>query len=311
MKRIIICTFLIICSLNVGFAQANKIYISPNSTKTVNTPVNTAPKQIPDSWFTFQPRKIPFVPFANIDYKKMYETPLDVTKYAGAGRVFNVNYKPYYPEKYLYVTDYTFNNFLKYSQTYKIRQKYNGFQDSYEWDLINEYNEWLWNKIRSDFKRTHGMYNATVTDFRGIKHKITWEDGGIVSIYEQRKLYYEYARYRNLKPEEKAYKFLQNFRFPYKDVRVNNPFIEFIQPDDFSFPYLNNSLEIQLHSKRHDRIYNFTYDDKYQDAKPNGGVLEYTDLDKALKSKFIGPDGKIYRYDISCIGRNLTIIEDK
>ena len=151
------------------------------------------------------------------------------------------------------------------------------------------------------------MYNATVTDYRGIKHKITWEDGGIVSIYEQRKLYYEYARFNSLDVEVKAYKFLQNFRFPYKDVRVNNPFIEFEEPSDRSF--IDNGLEIRLYSNRHDCSYQFNYEDKYQYQEPNGGVLEYTVPNNSLKSMFMGPDGKLYRYQANIGWQQVEILD--
>lgn len=309
MKKIFL-TLIILFATATNVFAAKKYYIQYNSpaNQSSNQQQNmTMSKNIPDEWMIFQPRKIPFVPFSNINYKKMYETPIDVSKYAGAGRVYNKNYKPYHPEKYLYVTDYSLNNFLKYSKVYRERHEYQ-MKDDYYWNLYHEYNEWLWNKIRSDFKRTHGMYNATITDFRGIKHKITWEDGGIVSIYEQRKLYYEYAKFQNLKEDEKAYKFVQNFRHPYKDVRVNNPFIEFIQPQDKNVVYMNNGLEISLHSPKHDTSYTFNYDDRYQNQKPNGGVLEYDDCIDDVVNKFMGPDGSLYYYNRIMPGNELSIV---
>ena len=300
MKNLLILIVLVLFFASSAIAQtvSNSSNQKKDSNYTYTVVDNTpAPKTIPEEWFKFQPRKIPFIPFYDFDYKKMYETPVDISLYAGPGRAYNPNYKPYYPEKYLYVTDYSFKNFLKYSKTYKERAEWTGFRSQYERDLNYEYNDWFWNKIRSDFKRTHGMYNATVTDYRGIKHKITWEDGGIVSIYEQRKLYYEYARFYREEPKESVYKFIQNFRMPYLDVRVNSPFIEFAAPPKSYSEYKHNGLEIILHSPKHDfRTYTVPYEDKYQDQKPNGGVLEYDEIPKHTSYRYVGPDGEFY-YD--------------
>ena len=242
--------------------------------------VNKIEPQIPDEWFTFMPRKIPFLPFKNIDYFKMYETPIEVSQYAGTGREYNQNYKPYYPEKYLYITDYSYNRFVK-----ETKAKGSKSDNKYK------YNDWLWEKIRSDFKKVHGMYNATITDKYGIKHKITWEDGGIVSIYEQYKLYFEYAITSDFTGTD-FYKFLVNFRHDYPDVRVNSPFIEFADP--FDFDYFRNDLRVYLYDNTHRYKSYATYSPEFQTKPHDGGVLLKSYGEEDEPKGFIGPDGKIY-----------------
>lgn len=289
--------FVILAGLIMDTAS-NYIYnnINNNQYKKNNqvNVVSQAPafkNQIPDSWMTFIPKKLPFVPFSGIDYFEMYKTPVDVSLYAGAGRAYNPNYKPYYPEKYLYATDYSYNRFIKET---KIKGSKN--------DNKYEYNHWLWKKIRSDFKRVHGMYSATITDKYGIKHKITWEDGGTVSIYEQYKLFYEYAIMQDF-TKTNYYKFLKNFRNNYPDVRVNSPFIEFAEPHTQNF--FDSNINVYLYDNTHRYKYTVSYDPNFQIEQHDGGVL----LKKTQTESshlFMGPDGKQYRaywspggYDIS------------
>lgn len=227
-------------------------------------------QQIPSQWLTFIPRKLPFVPFENTDYFKIYSTPLNVTKYAKKGRQFNKNYKPYYPEKYMYVTDYTYETFLKDTNSKNDKDK-----------NAKQYNEWLWDKIRSDFKNTHGMYTKNIIDSLGNPQLLTWEDGGIVSIYEQRKLYYEYA----IIPDNNwlsYYKFLHNFRFRYKNTRVNNPYIIFLKPED---SYFHNDLKIKFDNKKGKYVYS-----SYLGQYPNF-------IEPHTYTYFIGPDGDYYIWD--------------
>lgn len=229
-------------------------------------------QQIPSQWLTFIPRKLPFVPFDKTDYFKIYSTPLNISKYAKKDRQYNKNYKPYYPEKYLYETDYTYETFLKDTNLKGKKE-----------DNAKKYNEWLWNKIRSDFKNVHGMYTKNIVDSLGNPQVLTWEDGGIISIYEQRKLYYEYA----IIPDNKwsnYYKFIQNFRFPYSNVRVNNPRIIFLKPED---DYFHNALNIKY--EKYGKYVYEPYSNRYQIYIGDG-----VENSKPTIEYFIGPDAKIY-----------------
>lgn len=256
------------------------IYAKPIKIKvSTKQPQNISASQIPNSWYSFIPRKLPFAPFTNTDYYGIYATPLNVSKYAKADRVYNRNYQPYYPEKFLYVTDYTYDAFMK---------EKNCKEEFRERSCNSQYNEWLWDKIRSDFKRVHGMYTQTVANSRGKQKDITWEDGGIVSIYEQRKLYYEYARIPSPYGENN-YKFLQNFRHNYKNIRVNNPYFEFIQPQD---NYFYNDIEVKYECDYDE--YTQTYDFAqiaYSRCKDYGASYYHHN---SKEPYFMGPDGKLY-----------------
>lgn len=237
-------------------------------------------RDIPFEWFTFQPKTLPFTPFSTVNYEEIYKTPVNTEQYANAGRKYNKNYKPYYPNKRIYATsDYSYTSFKRQSKK-------------------SDYNEWLWNTIRSDFKKTHGMYTATVTDFRGFRHEITWEDGGIISIYEQVKLFYEYARFNN-NTRQKNYMFIHNFKYNYPDTRVNNPFLEFDTPckQMNSGGFCSNQLFIKYCDKHHEKCFESTpYLPEYQNIANMDGVFEEKFISKNIPNigEFIGPDAYLY-----------------
>lgn len=249
-------------------------------------------RKVPTVWLTFQPQTVPFVPLENTNYNKMFEKPININSYAGQGRTINKNYKPYHPNKRLYATsDYSYKEFLKET---KINTK--------KCTNINErYNHWLWNKIRCDFKKVHGIYSATIKDNRGNKRTITWEDGGLVSIYEQNKLFFEHAKFKNT-TAQKHYKYILNFRYNYPDTRVNNPYLEFSEPHLAEI--YTNQLFVKLYTKNSSNYY--PYDPSYQELKPTNGVIELTSeisqqayFSLENNDDFIDSDGKTHSINSS------------
>lgn len=276
-------------------------------------------KEIPNEWFIFQEKTVPFVIFNSKreakryskKLEKMYSKPIDVKEYAEAGWEYNNNYVPYIPQKFIWVkSDYTYETYLKNNKKYS--DKYCTYSANYSEKKCDEtrkaYNTWLWNKIRNDFREKHTIYSKTITPNIGKTQKFYKEDGGILSIYEQRNVFFQYQKpLTNEIIEEKHLKFLQNFRFKYKDVRVNNPYIEFNNPKETpGARWFTNQLYVRIHqSNRTDDMF-YPYDDRYQEkikynAKPFS-KNEYTESGRYYYKiggyfqliSFIGPDGKKY-----------------
>lgn len=271
-------------------------------------------KEIPQEWFVFQAKTVPFIPFNSekkkLNYEKklnkIYQTPLNIEKYAENGWIYNENYKPYEPGKFLWaVSDYTYETYLKNTNK---SDKYCVYSPDYSEEkcseLRTEYNEWLWNKIRSDYRSLHSIYSTTLTDSAGNKTNYYKEDGGIISIYEQRNVFFEYQKpLPNELIEEKHLKFLQNFRFNYKDIRVNNPYLEFVIPKNVpnGVKWFTNQLYVIIHQKDRIDLRPYPYTNRYQKEIKYYEEPYYTlySLEKELNgiwvpSEYIGPDNKLY-----------------
>ena len=294
-------------SLSVGILLINNSFSSVEA------------KEIPDDWFVFKERTLPFVVFNSEAKEKKYKKklqkisskPLNVEEYFEEGWEYNKNYEPYIPEKFAWVkSDYSYETYLKNNKKYS--DKYCTYSTHYSPKKCDNtrkaYNDWLWNKIRSDYREKHSMYSKTITSDFGKTQKYYKEDGGILSIYEQRNIFFQYQ-----KPltdeiiEEKHLKFLQNFRHKYKEVRVNNPYLEFNNPKHTpSAKWYTNQLYVRIHQHNRTDDMFYPYDDRYQKK------IKYED-NSFFKSEYtasryyyyelggyfnyicyVGPDGKKY-----------------
>ncbi len=269
-------------------------------------------KEIPDEWLIFDSNTMPFVPFQKEkdNYINEYNTPLDITQYASNNRTYNPNYKPYVPNQRLFATsDYSYAAFLKYT-------KNNNTNISYD--------DWLWETIRTDFKNVHGMYTENI-DQNGKIYKITWEDGGILSIYEQRKIFFKYLDLSKEKAPKRTYEFLQNFMYKYPLVRVNNPYIVFVKPQmDRNSDIYTNQLFVTFVGEDVKAV---PYHPEYQKYKyklsekkiikkveyrldPDSEYSEFT-LSYKGPDDYMGADGKvrIYSRDIELVRDIPTVIK--
>ena len=276
-------------------------------------------KEIPDDWFAFKERTLPFAVFNskikekryNKKLQKFYSKPLNIEDYFEQGWEYNKNYEPYIPEKFAWVkSDYSYETYLKNNKKYS--DKFCTYSANYSQKKCDEtrkiYNDWLWNKIRSDFREKHAMYSKTITSDFGKTQKFYKEDGGILSIYEQRNIFFQYQKpLTDELIEEKHLKFLQNFRFKYKDVRVNNPYLEFNNPKETpSSKWFTNQLYVRIHQHNRTDDMFYPYDDRYQEKiqydAESFTTKEYTDFGNYYYIiggyftyiYYIGPDGKKY-----------------
>lgn len=274
---------------------------------TLNIVITSASaKEIPDEWLIFDSNTIPFVPFQKEkdNYVNKYNTPLDITQYASKNRIYNPNYKPYVPNQKLYTTsDYSYSAFLKHV-------KNNNTKISYD--------DWLWETIRTDFKNVHGMYTENINK-NGKTYKITWEDGGILSIYEQRKIFFKYLDLSKEKAPKRTYEFLQNFMYKYPLIRVNNPYIIFVKPQmDSNSDIYTNQLFVTFVGEDIDAV---PYHPEYQKYKyklsekkvikkvkyrlnPDSEHSEFT-LSYKGPNDYMGADGQVRIYS-----RDLELVRD-
>lgn len=192
-------------------------------------------------FLTFKKGIIPFVPYGeSLDYDEIYGTPLDLKSFESLTRVINKNYVSYYSAKRLYARANYFKDFVKERGISHDPRAY--IEDVNHNACVSVFNSWLWDTIRLDFKKSIVSILKQSSIYKK-KGYLAAKDDGIILIYKQRVLYWEnIIDSLDQLARINKYLFMQNFRPPCPNVRINNPYIAFREQRK---PY-DNTLKVSV-----------------------------------------------------------------